>query len=90
VGILDYRFTWSVMTWAVLAGPVIGLVSAGYIRLIGWVSHHRARGTRALFAPVIAFGILGVIVVRRRQRVRRAGQSEGHRHEWALTKGRPT
>ena len=60
-GIPDYRFTWSVMTWAVLAGPVIGLVSAGYIRLIGWVSHHRARGTTALFAPVIAFGILGVI-----------------------------
>ena len=60
-GIPDYRFTWSVMTWAVLAGPVIGLVSAGYIRLIGWVSHHRARGTGALVAPVIAFGILGVI-----------------------------
>ena len=60
-GIPDYRFTWSVMTWALLAGPVIGLASAGYIRLIGWVSHHRARGTTALFAPVIAFGILGVI-----------------------------
>ena len=60
-GIPDYRFTWSVMTWALLAGPVIGLVSAGYIRLIGWVSYYRARGTTALFAPVIAFGILGVI-----------------------------
>jgi H+/Cl- antiporter ClcA len=61
VGIPDYRFTWSVMTWALLAGPVIGLVSAGYIRLIGWVSNHRARGATALFAPVIAFGTLGVI-----------------------------
>ncbi len=60
-GIPDYRFTWSLMTWALLAGPVIGLISAGYIRLVGWVSHHRARGTRALFAPVIALGILGVI-----------------------------
>lgn len=60
-GIPDYHFTWSLMTWALLAGPVIGLVSAGYIRLIGWVSHHRARGTTALYAPVMAFGILGVI-----------------------------
>ena len=60
-GIPDYRFTWSVMTWAVLAGPVIGLVSAGYIRLIGWVSYHRATGTTALFTPVLAFGVLGVI-----------------------------
>ena len=61
IGIPDYRFTGSLMTWSLLAGPVIGLISAGYIRLIGWVSHHRARGTRALFAPVAAFGILGVI-----------------------------
>ena len=60
-GIQDYRFTWSVLTWAVLAGPVIGLASAGYIGLIGWVSYHRGKGTTALFAPVIAFGILGVI-----------------------------
>jgi CIC family chloride channel protein len=60
-GIPDYGVTWSVMTWALLAGPVIGLASAGYIRLIGWVSHHRARGTRVLFAPAIAFAILGVI-----------------------------
>jgi H+/Cl- antiporter ClcA len=60
-GIPDYRFTGSLMIWSLLAGPVIGLISAGYIRLIGWVSHHRARGTRALFAPVAAFGILGII-----------------------------
>jgi chloride channel protein, CIC family len=61
VGIPDYRFTGSLLTWSLLAGPVIGVISAGYIRLIGWVSHHRARGTTALFAPVIAFGLLGVI-----------------------------
>ena len=61
VGIPDYRFTASLMTWALLAGPAIGLISAGYIRLIGWVSHHRARGTRALYAPAVAFGLLGVI-----------------------------
>ena len=61
VGIPDYRFTGSLMTWSVLAGPVIGLISVGYIRLIGWVSYHRARGTRVPFAPVIAFGALAVI-----------------------------
>ena len=61
LGIPDYRFSGSLMTWSLLAGPVIGLIAAGYIRLIGWVSHHRARGSRALFAPVIAFGALGVI-----------------------------
>jgi chloride channel protein, CIC family len=61
VGIPDYRFTGTLMVWSLLAGPVIGLISAGYIRLIGWVSYRRAKGPTALYAPVIAFGILGVI-----------------------------
>ena len=61
IGIPDYRFSGSLMTWALLAGPVIGLIAAGYIRLIGWVSHHRARGFRVMYAPVLAFGLLGVI-----------------------------
>src|ERR1019366_4510943 len=61
VGIPDYRFSGSLLTWSLLAGPVIGEISSGYIRLIGWVSHHRATGVRALFAPVLAFGILGII-----------------------------
>ncbi len=60
-GIPDYRFTGSLMTFSLLAGPLLGLVSVAYIRLIGWVSHHRARGARALYAPLIAFGVLGVI-----------------------------
>jgi hypothetical protein len=34
-GIPDYRFSGSLMAWALLAGPVIGLIAAGYIRLIG-------------------------------------------------------
>jgi len=61
IGIPDYRFSGSLMTWSLLAGPVIGLMAAGYIRLIGSVSYHRASGTRVLYAPVIAFGILAVI-----------------------------
>jgi CIC family chloride channel protein len=60
----QYRVTASLMVWALLAGPFIGLVSSGYIRLIGWVSHHRATGLKALFAPLLAFGILGLIGIR--------------------------
>ena len=56
-----YRFAAPLLVWALLAGPVIGLISAGYIRLIGWVAYYRVTGRRALFAPVVAFGILGLI-----------------------------
>jgi CIC family chloride channel protein len=60
-GIPDFRYSTSVMIWALLAGPVIGLASAAYIRVIGWVSHHRITGRKALAAPLLALGVLGVI-----------------------------
>ncbi len=56
-----YHFSASLMVWALLVGPLIGLFAAGYIRLVGWVSHHRVTGRKAMVAPLIAFGILGLI-----------------------------
>ena len=41
-----YHFTMPLLVWALLVGPVIGLFASGYIRLIGWVSHHRQRPVR--------------------------------------------
>ena len=63
-GIPDYRFSASLLIWSLLAGPVIGVISSGYIRLIGWVSHYRATGRKVLFAPVLAFGVLGIVSIR--------------------------
>lgn len=60
-GLPDYRFSVSVMVWALLAGPVIGLAGAGYIRLIGWVSHHKVTGMGSILALLLACGVLGVI-----------------------------
>lgn len=54
-----YHFSPTLMTWAVLAGPVIGLMASGYIRLIGWVSHHRLKGRLSAIGPLVAFSILG-------------------------------
>ena len=61
LGVPSYQFTVPLLVWALLAGPLIGLVASGYIRLIGWVTHHAATGRAAIFAPVAAFGILGLI-----------------------------
>ena len=57
----SYRFGLSLLVWALLLGPVAGVTSAGYIRLIGWVSHHEVRGRQVLVAPLIAFGIVGAV-----------------------------
>jgi hypothetical protein len=60
-GVPSFRFTVPLLVWALLAGPLIGLVASGYIRLIGWVTHRAASGRAAVFAPAAAFGILGLI-----------------------------
>lgn len=52
------------IVFALLVGPVIGIVAVGYIRLIGWVSHHQARGRPLLLAPLIAFAVLGLVAFR--------------------------
>lgn len=56
-----YRFTMTLFIWALLVGPVIGLLSAGYIRLIGWVSHHAITGERVLIVLPVAFTTLGLV-----------------------------
>ena len=56
-----YHATLPLLAWALLAGPVIGVIASGYIRLIGWVTHHQASGRLALIAPVAAFGVLALI-----------------------------
>jgi CIC family chloride channel protein len=56
-----YHSSPTLLVWAVLVGPVIGLLAVAYIRSIGWVSHHTVTGRGALVAPFVAFGLLGLI-----------------------------
>jgi CIC family chloride channel protein len=56
-----YHFDVRLIVWALLAGPLIGLISSAYIRLIGWISHHRITGRKAIIAPFFAMTALGVI-----------------------------
>ena len=60
-GVPEYGITASLVVWAIIAGPVLGVAAAVYIRLIGWLSHHRVKGLASLFAPLVAFGLLGVV-----------------------------
>jgi hypothetical protein len=58
LGVPDHRLTVSALVWTVVAGPLIGIVAVGFIRLIAFVSHHRARGRQVQIAPLGAFGLL--------------------------------
>ena len=61
VDIPAYHFTGTIMVCAVVMGPVVGVLSSGYIRLIGWVSYHRVSGLKMIPAMLAAFGSLGLI-----------------------------
>jgi H+/Cl- antiporter ClcA len=61
VDIPAYHFSATIMVCAIVMGPVIGVLSSGYIRLIGWVSYNRVSGLKMVPAMTAAFGILAVI-----------------------------
>ena len=60
-GFPAYHSSPSLLIWSLIAGPLIGLLATLYIRLIGWISHHRIKGNWTVPASIAAFGLLGVI-----------------------------
>jgi H+/Cl- antiporter ClcA len=49
--------------WALLAGPIAGVVSVGYVRSIRWADRNRPTGWRRLAAPLGVLGLLGVVSI---------------------------
>ncbi len=58
-----YPGTISTCVWAVLAGPVAGLVSVAYVRAVAWGDRNRPRGRWRLVAPVLALALVGAVSV---------------------------
>ena len=50
--------------WALLAGPIIGLVSVAYVRAVAWADGHKPNGWQRILAPVVALGTLGIASIR--------------------------
>ena len=61
LGIPAYHLTVPLTVFSVVAGPLIGLIALGYIRLIGWVTHYQLTGWRSIVAMVVTMGLLGVL-----------------------------
>ena len=55
----SYPSSPSVVCWAVVAGPVAGLVSIGYVHFVAWADRNKPEGWRRLVAPIVALGMLG-------------------------------
>lgn len=57
------HLTPSLLIWAALAGPVLGLVAVGFTRLVGLAQRHRPRGWSVLLVMPIVFTVVGLIAV---------------------------
>jgi CIC family chloride channel protein len=53
----------SSVVWALLAGPLIGLVSVAYVRSVAWADRHRPRARHRLLVPMLALGVLGAVSI---------------------------
>jgi chloride channel protein, CIC family len=59
-----YPSSISSVVWALVAGPIAGIVSVGYVRAVTWADRHKPpQGWRRLAAPLVGLGLLGVVSI---------------------------
>jgi len=58
-----YSSSLSTVIWALLAGPIAGVVSVGYVRIVSWADRNRPKSWRRLAAPLLGLGLLGGVSI---------------------------
>jgi CIC family chloride channel protein len=53
----------SVAVWALLAGPIAGVASIGYVRAIAWADRNKPTGWQRFIAPMGVLGTIGVVSI---------------------------
>ena len=59
-----YEISTTLICWAALAGPVLGLAGVAYVRAISWADSRKPQGWHRFAAPVVVFALLGLASVR--------------------------
>ena len=54
----------SLLLWALLAGPILGAASAGYVRFVGWSETGKPKSYMVILGPILVFIGLGIVSVR--------------------------
>ena len=53
----------AIVLWALVVGPIAGLASVGYVRMVTWADRHRPKGWERITAPIIVIGALGIVSI---------------------------
>jgi H+/Cl- antiporter ClcA len=59
----SYRLSLPLALGALVAGPVLGLASVAYVRLIAWADRRKGEGWTMWIAPVVVFAVLGALAI---------------------------
>lgn len=59
----SYPLSVSIVIWALLAGPIAGLVAVVYVRAIAWADRNKPTGWLRVLAPIMALGLIGVVSI---------------------------
>ncbi len=57
-------FSPSLLLWAAIAGPILGLASAFYVKIIRWAGTGKPKGWLAIAAPIVVFTALGLVATK--------------------------
>ncbi len=55
----SYSISTSILIWALTAGPILGLASAGYVRMITWADRNRPHGWGRFATPLLVMSLVG-------------------------------
>src|SRR5579875_393269 len=55
----SYAVSRSIILWALVAGPVLGVASVAYVRMITWADRNRPHGWKRFAIPLLVMGLLG-------------------------------
>jgi chloride channel protein, CIC family len=58
-----YQYSSAILVWALVFGPVAGIVSVAYVRAVAWADRNRPQGWLRVAVPLIVMGLLGVVSV---------------------------
>jgi len=58
-----YAGSASSVVWALVAGPIAGVVSVGYVRAVTWADRNKPQGWRRFAAPLLGLGLLGAVSI---------------------------
>jgi chloride channel protein, CIC family len=59
----SYAVSASVLIWALLAGPLAGLASVAFVRMVRWADKNKPKGWQRVLAPVVVLTLVGVVAI---------------------------